>query len=477
MAITWGTPVTAIDSTGAADTISLTKPAGLADGDVLVAVITLETDASNTIDSWTLDTGWVQITAASSDAHAGNEELGCFYKVVTNAAGEAASYSFTMNGTGNQAGDIAAILVAATGVDTTTPVDATASGILAAEASTIPFPGLTTTTDSAHYVGAGAQNRSASITYDGAMTKIASVASANGSIGARITAMIGFLEVASAGVVAAQSATSNQTRDYISGSFALKPAGGGSSPSTVEATPATATLEAQPVTATPGPVSVGLTPATLTVDAQALDPQPGPVAVDLTAAAMTLTAVDITAAPGHVTTALTPAGLTLTAGSIDPAPGPVTVALTAATVTLTAVAVSIDGGPVTIDLTPAAVTLDAQPVTATPGALSVALTTATVTLTPQPVTPTPQPVTVDLTPAELVMAAVVLTGTPGPVALALTPAVLTLAAVALFDGTVVTIQAAAAPAVARWAATPAGARHDTTEPATRWAATPARSTP
>ncbi len=101
--------------------------------------------------------------------------------------------------------------------------------------------------------------------------------------------------------------------DYLAWFFADVTVESGAAPSEVTLTPATVTLTAQALTATPGSVTVDLTPAAATLAAQAFTATPGATTVALTPATVSLTPQPLTATPGMVTVALTPAVMTLTA--------------------------------------------------------------------------------------------------------------------------------------------------------------------
>lgn len=73
-----------------------------------------------------------------------------------------------------------------------------------------------------------------------------------------------------------------------------------SGPSEVTLTPASVSLAAQGLTATPGAVNVNLTPAAITVAAPQLTATPGPVTVALTPALLTLSALPLALPSGVV---------------------------------------------------------------------------------------------------------------------------------------------------------------------------------
>jgi hypothetical protein len=133
----------------------------------------------------------------------------------------------------------------------------------------------------------------------------------------------------------------------------------GTAASEVDATPSSLSLEAAPLSPTPGAVTVTLTPALLSLDAPALDAAPTPVAVDLAPATVDLAAVPVAPAPGVVSVNLTPAGLSLTAVALEPSGDVVTVALTPASIEIAAPSLDATPGAVVVALAPALVSLAA----------------------------------------------------------------------------------------------------------------------
>ncbi len=122
MAITVGNcqvnSVTAAASTG----ITVTKPTGLADGDVLYAFISKTTYANT--NNFTC-TDWVDLSPATDGITTGNDRhSNILRKVITNAAGEAANYTFLVSGNATSS-QMCGMIVALAGVDTTTPEDIT----------------------------------------------------------------------------------------------------------------------------------------------------------------------------------------------------------------------------------------------------------------------------------------------------------------------------------------------------------------
>ena len=155
-------------------------------------------------------------------------------------------------------------------------------------------------------------------------------------------------------------------------------------PVTITAGVAAATLQAQPVTPTPGQVTVAAQPVQATLQAQPVTPTPQPVTVAAGPAVMTLQAQPVSPQAAG-TLALQPASLQLQAQPVTPVPQPVTVAAGPAQVTLQAQPVGVAAGTPSLQAAPAQLQLEARPVTPTPGVVTVTLVPVTLTLLAVPV--------------------------------------------------------------------------------------------
>lgn len=91
------------------------------------------------------------------------------------------------------------------------------------------------------------------------------------------------------------------------------PSGG---PATVSLSPASMTLGAVPVAATPGPVTAMLTPAVVAFTARPVTAAPGVITVTLIPAAVVLAARPVTSTPGPITVPLAPASVAITATTV-----------------------------------------------------------------------------------------------------------------------------------------------------------------
>lgn len=109
---TWVSRTIAV--TGGAGTATGAKPASLADGDVLIAHMSFEGTPSVTA----TPAGWTQFASAATTGGLAPRSDRLFMKVITNAAGEPANYSWTLSG----ATSTALAIHRWTGVDNTAPI-------------------------------------------------------------------------------------------------------------------------------------------------------------------------------------------------------------------------------------------------------------------------------------------------------------------------------------------------------------------
>ena len=137
-------PASYVDSTIAnnntATSIEITKPATVLDGDVFFAFL-----GNNDDNAWTTLTGWTAL-GELQDAGGNDRTLNIQRKVITDAAGEPATYTFSRAGLNT---DNFGVIVAVRGIDNTTPEDATSVLSSGANDNTPDSPSITTVTDGA----------------------------------------------------------------------------------------------------------------------------------------------------------------------------------------------------------------------------------------------------------------------------------------------------------------------------------------
>lgn len=220
MAIAYGTPGTALNQTTAATSWAVPYPSGVAANDLLV--LHMATAANVTTPS-----GWTQIY---SETVVTNPKGGLWIK---KAAGtETGTLTVTL---GSSAG--AAQIHLYTGVDTTTPQDATATNVSlnATTDTTIDIPAITTVTNGAWAVYACASN-STSTTHTAPDNERQDFAPTIPKAGALYDAVI-----TTAGTTGVKTITQLAGRAYWGAMLVLRPAAGGGTPATVTAVKATGT--------------------------------------------------------------------------------------------------------------------------------------------------------------------------------------------------------------------------------------------
>lgn len=136
--------------TSSATTSNINKPSGLANGDVLLWTTQYQPlFGDNTIRTFSL-AGWTAVPG--NTAFDATDGMGTYalYKVITNAAGEPASYTFTASAA-IQGGSIE--LTRYSGVDNGTPIDATTTTTIATNTTSPASPSITTTVANTKLVG------------------------------------------------------------------------------------------------------------------------------------------------------------------------------------------------------------------------------------------------------------------------------------------------------------------------------------
>lgn len=176
MAITTRTASKGVTGSNATQTIAVTKPGSLADGDVLLAhfvLVTSNTTApgiSSAASGWTRLTSWSSWDGSASGGSFGGVGEEYYYKVITSAAGEGASYSWTFT---NVTGKIAYVCVPLVGADTTTPFGTGANtGATSTVTTARNTPSVTATTGQKAIVGFAESGTGITTTLAGGLTSI-----------------------------------------------------------------------------------------------------------------------------------------------------------------------------------------------------------------------------------------------------------------------------------------------------------------
>lgn len=130
-------------SSSSATSVAPAKPAGLADGDIIIAVFNHDGDGTMSAPDGTWTAAHAEIGTVQT--------VRSWYKVITDAAGEPATYTFSTTITTT----MRCVLCAYSGVDTTTPMDATATTSNNASSTVVKAVSITTVTNNAVVVWAG----------------------------------------------------------------------------------------------------------------------------------------------------------------------------------------------------------------------------------------------------------------------------------------------------------------------------------
>lgn len=189
-----------------ATTLTVPAPPGVADGHVLVAAVTVRGSPAITAPA-----GW---TLIRSDQSGFTVKQSLYYKVA--GASEPGSYTWTFASSQGAAGGI----VAFSGVDTSSPVDASSGAT--GSGTAITAPSLTTTAADARLVGFFGMSNLATATPPTGMTERLDVSSTAGTYRASLEAADEPL--GAAGSTGSRTATSTATQTNVGQLVALRPA-------------------------------------------------------------------------------------------------------------------------------------------------------------------------------------------------------------------------------------------------------------
>jgi hypothetical protein len=227
-AITLRSVSTANNASGATS-LTINAPAGITNGDVLVAQVTVR-GATTTI---TPPSGWSLIRR---DNTTGSMGVALYYKVV--AGTQSTSFGWTFNSQRQASGGIAAYA----GVDNATPIDAS-SGRYNDSTATITASSVTATVPNDRLVFFASVTTNASVTFPSGMTRQWNVSTSD------TTSAMADQPLSSAGATGDRVATSGVNNSNIAQLVALKPAATGNPTPTPTFTPiATVRLVQSPLT-------------------------------------------------------------------------------------------------------------------------------------------------------------------------------------------------------------------------------------
>jgi hypothetical protein len=209
---TFGSASSVANSSSGASTIVITKPAAVANDDVLVAGITVNGGTDITI---TPPSGWTLIRRTNNG---GNVGIASYYHVVTSAGSEPVSYSWglaTSGATRRASGGI----LRYTGVDTANPIDVDNGGTGSSSSPTAPT--VTTTAANDLVVGFFGLDENATFTAPGGMNERYDVANTDSS--GPTTEAADYTQ-ASAGATGTKAASATQSNDWAAQLVALNSA-------------------------------------------------------------------------------------------------------------------------------------------------------------------------------------------------------------------------------------------------------------
>lgn len=122
-----------------ANTVTLTKPTGLAVGDLMIAYIAVSSGSNPSLN---VPSGFT-LGASTTFSAASGGRLFAYYKVAT--SGDVAAANFTFSEAAGGIGAISGFIDRITGVNQTTPLTGTTTNQITTSGTTGNFPGMTTT--------------------------------------------------------------------------------------------------------------------------------------------------------------------------------------------------------------------------------------------------------------------------------------------------------------------------------------------
>ncbi len=205
---------TVVAATGGAASLVITRPTGVANGNVLVAQVTTRNNAAITAPA-----GWTQIGTTQTSGT--TLEQATYYKV---ANGEPANYTWTWTGTVDRGGSI----IAYSGVSTVANniVDASSqNGSGGGTGTTATATGVTTLMNGDQMIALYGEGRNTALTQSGGqgMTQQYTATSTNGTFGNRVTVTGADGNQATAGATGDKTATMGTARTWVANLVTLVP--------------------------------------------------------------------------------------------------------------------------------------------------------------------------------------------------------------------------------------------------------------
>lgn len=203
--------------------LTITKPSGLADGDILYAVINKLHSSGG---DWS-SSGWANLSAQATTAGS-DINSSILRKVISSTSGEPASYTFT--NTDGASRPISGCIITVRDGDTSTPEDATSTAANGTNDDNPDSPSITTNTDGALVIvfhGANNAGQNA-LTFAAPSGYTLAVSENSGDV--RAQCAISYAVKASAGATGALTwlnTTDAGTAEWHTYTVAVKPAAGG----------------------------------------------------------------------------------------------------------------------------------------------------------------------------------------------------------------------------------------------------------
>lgn len=189
---------------------TLAKPAGLAVGDVMTAHWNADTNPTVT----TVPTGWTAGAGPTLDGATSTNTAASYWKVADSTDTAATDWTWVLS----LSVPISGVVLAFTGVDNTTPMDATGTSLANASSTTINATGLTTVTDNAWLIWVGALN-------SGTFQPTVPAGYTQRAVGTTYRITVGTLPKTPAGATGTQAGSVGTAREAVGQLLALRPAG------------------------------------------------------------------------------------------------------------------------------------------------------------------------------------------------------------------------------------------------------------
>jgi MSHA biogenesis protein MshQ len=200
-----------VTASGAVSSVQIPGPSGLVAGHVMLALVAQRGNATPTVKVSSVPTGWTLVRNTTDGSAIG---MSIYWKLAT--ASEPGTYQFELNASDRASGAI----VAFSGVDTVSPIDASASQANAAS-TTYTAPSVTTSTANTMLVAFYSASDTNNVAAPSGMTSAFSVSSGAGPNGLSVS--VAYATQPSAGASGTRLSTGNSSQISLGALVALKP--------------------------------------------------------------------------------------------------------------------------------------------------------------------------------------------------------------------------------------------------------------